>query len=202
MSAASAIARRTFADARIQTGSFALFFALYAYANVVGYRHSYSTLADRLTFERSFGANKTIQLFYGLPHDLLTVGGYAAWRVGGIASIFAGVWGLLAAVRATRAEEEAGRQELVLAGVVGRRSAYLASLAAIAAGAAILWLALFLGFAAGRLPLGGSAYLALATSLRSPSSWVWARSPPSSRPLVALPWSLQAGRSHSRFSCA
>ena len=42
---------------------------------------------------------------------------------------------LLAAVRALRAEEDAGRQELVLAGAVGRRDAYLARRsAAIAAG--------------------------------------------------------------------
>ena len=73
-----------------------------------------------------------MQLFYGVPHDLLSVGGYTAWRVGGTASIFAAAWGLTAAVRALRAEEDAGRQELVLAGVISRRDAYLAALAAIA----------------------------------------------------------------------
>ena len=103
-----------------------------------------------------------MRLFYGKPYDLLTVGGYAAWRVGGLLSIFAGAWGLLAAVRALRAEEDAGRAELVLAGIVGRRGAYLAALTAIAAGAAILWIASFLGLVAASLPVGGSAYLALA----------------------------------------
>ena len=68
-----------------------------------------------------------------MPHDLLTVGGYAAWRVGGVLSIVAALWGLMAAVRALRGEEEAGRQELVLAGVVARRRAYLAVLGAIGA---------------------------------------------------------------------
>ena len=74
-----------------------------------------------IAFARSFGGNKAVELFYGAPHDLLTVGGYAAWRVGGAVAIFAGVFGLLAAVRALRAEEDAGRQELVLAGTVSRR---------------------------------------------------------------------------------
>jgi ABC-2 type transport system permease protein len=159
---ASALARRTLGDSRIRTGFFALLFALLAYVNVVGYRHSYPTREDRLSFARSFGANKAVQLFYGAPHDLLSVGGYTAWRLGGSASILAGVWGLLAAVRALRAEEESGRQELVLAGAISRRDAYVAALAAIAVGAAIVWLALFAGLAGARLPAGASAYLALA----------------------------------------
>ena len=46
---------------------------------------------------------------------------------------------------------------------MGRRRAYVAQLAAIGAGAAVLWLALFVAFVAGELAVGGSAYLALAT---------------------------------------
>ena len=132
-------------------------------ANVVGYRRSYPTVLERMRFARSFGANKTVELFYGSPHDLLTVGGYAAWRVGGIGAILAGVYGILASVRALRAEEDAGRQELVLASTVSRRSAYLGALTAIAAGTGVLWLALFLSFVLTRLQVGSSAYLALAT---------------------------------------
>ena len=134
MAVASAVARRSFADARVRTGSFAALFVFVAAANVVGYRRSYPTIAERLNFARSFGANKAVELFYGSPHDLLSVGGYAAWRVGGVGAIIAGVFGLLGAVRALRAEEDAGRQELVLAGSISRSSAYLGALAAIAAG--------------------------------------------------------------------
>ena len=90
------------------------------------------------------------------------MGGYVSWRVGGSLAILAGIWGLLGAVRATRAEEDAGRAELVLSGTVGRRQAFLAQLAAIGAGAGALWLALFAAFAAGAVPVGGAAYLALA----------------------------------------
>lgn len=160
--AASAFARRTLADARVRTISFALLFAFATAANVVGYRKTYPTTLDRMRFAASFGGNKSVRLFYGVPHDLLTVGGYTAWRAGGMLSIFAGMWGVLAAVRAMRAEEDAGRQELVLAGIVSRRAAFVAVLAAIAAGTAVLWLASFVGLAGARLPAGGSAYLALA----------------------------------------
>jgi ABC-2 type transport system permease protein len=146
----------------VRTYSFALLFGLIALVQVVGYEHSFPTLKDRLSFAQSFGDNKAIRLFYGVPHDLLHAGGYSAWRTGGILSIFAAVWGLLAAVKAMRAEEDAGRQELVLVGALGRGAAFAASLAAIGAGAALLWLALLAGLLAGGLPAGPSAYLALA----------------------------------------
>jgi ABC-2 type transport system permease protein len=163
VSAASAIARRAFADGRVRTISFAVAFGLLALVSVVGYKHSYPTQIERLRFARSFADNKSVRLFYGVPHDLLSVGGFAAWRVGGFASIFAGVWGLLAAVRALRTEEDAGRQELVLSGAVSRSRALGAALTAIAAGALLIWAGTFLGLVAGRLQAGGSAYLALAT---------------------------------------
>jgi ABC-2 type transport system permease protein len=159
----SAITRRTLADSWIRDVCFGLFFLLFAFVNPVGYRHTYPTLEDRLAFARSFGANKAVVLFYGAPRDLLTVGGFTAWRFGGFAAVLAAIWGVLAAVRALRGEEDTGRQELVLAGAVGRRGAYLAAVAAIATAGVLLWLAIFVGLAAARLPVGGSAFLALAT---------------------------------------
>jgi ABC-2 type transport system permease protein len=168
VSAASAIARRAFADGRTRTISFALLFAFVAAANVAGFEHSFPTLKDRLDFARSFGGDASVRLFYGEPHELLTAGGYVAWRVGGFMSIFAAVWGLLAAVRALRTEEDTGRWELILAGAVSRSRALLAVLAASSAGIAVLWLATFLGLVLGGLPAGGSAYLALATVAPAP----------------------------------
>ena len=159
-----ALARRALRDARTRTIAFAYLFALYAYIQPVGYRHTYPTTADRASFAQSFAGNKGLRLFYGEPHDLLTVSGYTAWRVGGTLAIVAAVFGLLAAVRALRTEEDTGRMELVLAAPVGRRTTFASAMAAIAAGVAILWLAEFAGFVVGGLPAGGSAYLALATA--------------------------------------
>ena len=84
--------------------------------------------------------------------------------MGGTLAIVAAVFGVLAAVRALRTEEDTGRMALVLAGRVGRGTAYLAALGAIAAGAVILWAAEAAGFILGGLPAGESAYLALATA--------------------------------------
>jgi ABC-2 type transport system permease protein len=156
--------RRALADARVRTIAFAYLFAAVAYIQPVTYRHAYPTLSSRLAFAHSFGVNKAVVLFYGKAYDLLTVGGYSAWRVGGTLAIFAAVFGLLAAVRALRTEEDTGRMELVLAGIAGRRTVYLASMGAIAAGTSALWLAELVGLLVGGLPAGASAYLALATA--------------------------------------
>jgi len=160
-SAFRALARRAWGDGRTRTVSFALLFGLAALIQVVGYEHSYPSVADRTQFATNFGDNKAIRLFYGVPHDLLTVGGYAAWRVGGVLAIFAAVWGIFAAVRAQRAEEDDGRAEIVLAGPLGRGTVFAAGLVGVGAGAALLWAATWLGLVAGGLAAGSSAYLAL-----------------------------------------
>jgi ABC-2 type transport system permease protein len=155
---------RAFRDARVRTIAFAYLFAVIAFIQPFGYRHAYPTLSDRLAFARSFANNTGLRLFYGEPHDVLTVSGYAAWRVGGTLAIAAAAYGLLAAVRSLRSEEDAGRTELVLAGIVGRRTQFLSAMAAVAAGILTLWLAELAGFVIGGLPAAGSAYLALATA--------------------------------------
>jgi len=156
------LARRAFRDARIRTIGFAYLFAIASILNPVAYRHTYSTLAERLAFANSFGHNKAVVLFYGKAYDLLTVGGYSAWRTGGILAILAAIYGLLAGVRALRAEEDAGRAELVLAAPVTRGTVYAGAIAGVAAGAALLWVAVLVGSVIGGLAAGGSAYLALA----------------------------------------
>jgi ABC-2 type transport system permease protein len=162
VAAARAIALRTLADGRIRAVSFGLFFAFYAVANVAGYRDAYPTPADRRAFALGFGADRAVRFLYGVPHNLVTVGGYVSWRVGGGGAMFAGVWGIVAAVRAFRGEEDSGRMELVLAAPLSRLQAYLSILAGLAVEAGLLWLVLAVGLAAPGLAAGQSAYLALA----------------------------------------
>ncbi len=161
MAATRALAARAFADGRTRTLSFAALFALLSLVQVVGYDHSYPTVAERAQFAHTFGNDKAIRLFYGVPHDLLSTGGYVAWRIGGVLSVFAAVWGVFAAVRALRAEEDSGRAEIVLAGVLTRGGAFAAAIAGVLAGIAVLWAATWVGLVAGGLAVGPSAYLAL-----------------------------------------
>lgn len=162
--ARAAVTRRMLRDARARTLMFAGLFAAVAYIQPVSYRHTYPTAEERVSFAHAFATNKAVVLFYGKAYDLLTVGGYSAWRVGGILAILASVFGLLAAVRAMRTDEDSGRSELVLAGIVDRRASYLAALVAIGATAAVLWAAVLAGSTIAGLPAGGSAYLALAVA--------------------------------------
>ena len=161
--AARAVTRRTLRDSRVRDWCYAYLFAFVAFVQPVAYRHEYPSRLDRIHFAIAFAGNTAIRLFYGIPHDLLTVGGYSAWRVGGILAILAAIWGVLAGVRALRSEEDAGRAELVLAGVLPRRTWFAAALAAPGIAAVGLFVATLIGLVAGSLPVGGAAYLALAT---------------------------------------
>jgi ABC-2 type transport system permease protein len=165
---AGALVQRAVRDGRVLTVVFTYLFLVYSFVQPVGYRRVYTTTASREEFARGFGSNPGLRLLYGEPHNVATVDGYTAWRVGGVLAIAAAAFGLLAAVRALRGEEEAGRAELTLAGIVSRRMAYLSAMAAIGAATLILWAAEFAGFAFGGLPIAGSAYLALATVLVIP----------------------------------
>ena len=164
LGAARALARRALRDARTRTLAFGYLFAIYAYIQPAGFRHTYPTVSDRLAFAHSFAGNDALRLFYGYPYNPVTVGGYAAWRVGGTLAIAAAAFGVLAAVRALRTEEDTGRMELILTGAIGRGMAYASAMVAIAACVVVLWLAQLAGYIAGGLPAGESAYLALATT--------------------------------------
>jgi ABC-2 type transport system permease protein len=159
-----ALVKRAFLDSKVRTLAFVYVFVAYAYIQPAGYRSTYPDLADRLAVARTFGQNAGLRLLYGDPHEVQTVSGYAAWRAGGTLAIAAAIFGLLAAVRALRGDEEAGRLELVLSLPVGRRTVNVAALGAVGLGIVLLWLAEWVGFVAGGLPVGGSAYLALATA--------------------------------------
>ncbi|HYL51428.1 MAG TPA: polyketide antibiotic transporter, partial [Acidimicrobiia bacterium] len=84
----SAIARRVVADARTRALSFsALFFAV-VWANAAGYKSTYPHPEDRAKLVANFADNKAARMLYGAGHDLVTVGGYTAWRAGGLLAVF------------------------------------------------------------------------------------------------------------------
>ncbi|MGW3940475.1 ABC transporter permease [Streptomyces phaeochromogenes] len=101
----------------------------------------YSTAAERADVARQMLTNSSLRAMYG-PVFGDSVGGLVAWRIGTYAGVFAGIMSLLIVVRHTRDEEESGRQEMVSAGMVGRRapltSALLAALVANAGLALII----------------------------------------------------------------
>jgi polyether ionophore transport system permease protein len=165
--ARAAIGRHAFWQERVRLGVIAAIVVLYTAANVVGYRDTYPTAAERQRFAAAFGDNVALRLFYGLPHDLATVAGYVEFRVVGIVSVFLAAWAVFAAVRALRGEEDAGRFELLLAGPVRRGDATAAVLAALGAECVVLWAATAVtlvatGTAFGDVSLGQSLLLGVA----------------------------------------
>ncbi|MFI1482028.1 ABC transporter permease [Streptomyces sp. NPDC020747] len=97
----------------------------------------YSTAAERADVARQMLTNSSLRAMYG-PVFGDSLGGLVAWRIGTYAGVFAGIMSLLVVVRHTRDEEESGRQEMVSAGMVGRRAPLTAALlAALVANSAL-----------------------------------------------------------------
>ncbi|MER5222248.1 ABC transporter permease [Streptomyces flaveus] len=116
----------------------------------------YSTAAERADVVRQLATNSSLRATYG-PVFSDSIGGLVAWRIGVFAGVLAGVMSLFIVVRHTRDEEESGRQEMVSAGMVGRRAPLTAALlAAFVANAALALL-----IAGGLAGQGSSGALAL-----------------------------------------
>lgn len=128
-------------------------FGLLVLSSAIGYRSTYPHAVDRLKVAATLGHNAGLQAIFGHAYALETVGGFTAWRAGGVLSLAGGIWGLLAGTRLLRGEEEAGRAELVLAGALRTSSATGAALAALAVAA----LAVFAGGAIGAA-IGGAGH--------------------------------------------
>src|SRR5499427_3410468 len=123
----------------------------------------YPTPARRLAVATSAGENPALRFLLGRLNGT-SVGAFLAARWG--------VWGAAAAVlltifvvvRHTRADEEAGRLELVGSAAVGRQAPLTAALLAAAAANAAIALLTFLWLSRLGLPVTGSAVLALSIS--------------------------------------
>lgn len=85
-------------------------------------------------------SNPSMLALLGPAFDLYSKGGFIFWRVGGFCSMFAGMMAGFGIIRATRAEEEEGRLELVRSGVVGRHAPLAAGLLLGLAGSLLLGL--------------------------------------------------------------
>ena len=68
----------------------------------------------------ALAGSPAIRTLFGEPAALEDPGGFTVWRTGTFVAVLLGVWGLLAATRITRGEEDSGRWDLLLAGRVPR----------------------------------------------------------------------------------
>ena len=124
------------------------------------FRRLYPTVASRVEFAASAGHNPALLSLYGRLYGS-SIGSLTAWRFGSLAALGAGLMSIFIVIRHTRADEEAGRLELLGSAAVGRHAA-LAAGVLLSCGANLL-LAVLMSAAliALRLPAAGSIALAL-----------------------------------------
>jgi ABC-2 type transport system permease protein len=97
----------------------------------------YPTVAQRTVIAATVTANPALQAVLGPVFDPTSVGGLVAWRMSFASLVLVPLMAVFTVVRHTRAEEEAGRLELLGSTVVGRRAPLLAALA-VACGASLV----------------------------------------------------------------
>jgi ABC-2 type transport system permease protein len=85
----------------------------------------------------SLANTPAFQVIIGQPGDLTTAGGFTAWRTLVVLCVLASILSILIVIRHTRAEEDAGRAEL-LAGAPLARSAWPMAATVVAAATAIV----------------------------------------------------------------
>ena len=88
----------------------------------------YTTAESREQFADGIGKDPALAVLYGKPFDLTTIGGLTSWRMGVFGALLLAIMSIVTVNRHTRAEEEAGRFELVGAGAVGRHAPLVAVL--------------------------------------------------------------------------
>src|SRR5437879_6262557 len=116
---------------------------LAVYGTVKGYVGAYPTLEARRKIAALVIRNPAFQAINGVARRLDTPGGFVTWRVGGALMVIVAAWGLVAATRVIRGEEDDGRADMVRAGAVTGTQALVAAIGALACCLLVVTYALF-----------------------------------------------------------
>ncbi|OBF37691.1 polyketide antibiotic transporter [Mycobacterium sp. ACS1612] len=111
---------------------------------------------------RALVDNPAIRILFGTPVALDDVGGFTVWRTATPILVLACVWILLAAIRITRGEEDAGRSDLLLAGPIRTVDLVTHYLTTIAAAALLIGAAVGISLLAAGTDAAGSVIYASA----------------------------------------
>jgi ABC-2 type transport system permease protein len=160
-----ALTRLALRQDRVRIPAWAVGITVFVVATAASFDQLYPTAAQRAAFAATVAGNTAFRALYGPALGLSTTGGLTAWRTAGSAALLAGLMSLLLAVRHTRAEEEAGRAELLGAAVVGRHASIAAALAVVGVANLAVVVLVAAGLVAVGQPAGGSAALGLAIGL-------------------------------------
>ncbi|MET9633498.1 ABC transporter permease [Lentzea sp. NPDC006480] len=122
---------------RILLPVWVLFLVFTTLSTTTALEELYDTQQSRDLLGATANANSAFLAMLGPLHDWSSLGGLVVWRWGVFAGLFVAIMAMLVVTRHTRAEEEAGRTELIAATVVGRH-APLAAAVIVAGGTSLL----------------------------------------------------------------
>lgn len=129
---------------------------------VVSYSGLYDTQAELNALYSSVAGNPALIAMTGPTGGLRTLGGATAWESLPVVSIISGVFAMFSVIRHSRAEEEDGRTELLLASGSGRFAPLVAAMIVTSGALAVAATGYFGVLAIGGYEVGPSALLALA----------------------------------------
>jgi ABC-2 type transport system permease protein len=161
LSGTGALGRLAFRRDRVMLPAWVYVITVLIASNSYSLNKLYPTAAARADLASSGGHNPALVFLYGrFWGDSL--GAVSAWRYGVWAAIFAALMSIFLVIRHTRADEEAGRLELVGSAAVGRLAALTAALLVALAANVLLAVLLVIALVVVGLPVAGSVAFALA----------------------------------------
>ncbi len=122
----------------------------------------YPTLESRVSAADGLNASTALVALYGRIYDPTSIGALAMFKLSGLGAALVAVLATITVVRHTRAEEEAGRLELLGATVVGRQAALAAALVVATGTNLVLGALTALALVIVGLPAAGSVAFGLA----------------------------------------
>jgi ABC-2 type transport system permease protein len=137
-------------------------FVLMAWSSAVATIDLYPTTASRLSASGGINNTPALVALYGRIYDPSSIGEISLIKMTGMGAAMVALLAIVLVVRHTRADEEAGRLELVGAGVVGRRAPLAAALLLAGLANVVLGLLTALSLMAAGLDGSGSAAFGLA----------------------------------------
>ena len=133
------IGRRAFRQLWKGATVWAVAFGATVAATALSYVNSFPDQASRDQIAASTGGDVGISILLGPVSAINTVGGYVVYKCFVFLTTIGAIWGLLAATRLLRGEEDLGRWSLVLAGATRASRATGATLAALAVAVAVVF---------------------------------------------------------------
>lgn len=125
-------------------------------ATANAYEQLYPTAASRAPLTGTIGQNPALAVLFGPAYDLSTPGGFTAWRLLGFLCLFVGLMVIFTVTQHTRAEEDAGRHELLASGVVGRYAPLIAAILVAGGASTVIGGLTFVSMWAIGLPVAGA----------------------------------------------